>query len=176
MIIGVKSSSSRTVRESETSMENHSAKIVEKLFRSFDMTFFSVRFIIAMNFSWSQSCNPLKRFTSSLIFSLFLISVESSSNLIFKISSSLFFVAIRISFVRVISFISWNSFLDSSKSSCDFANVWIFVWSCSIWFWNSMISFEALSRTNMSDFIFVSISFWCSNFILSCWRLFLSIS
>jgi len=56
--IGVKFSSSRTDIESETSIENHSAKMFENSFRSFAMTFFSVRFIIVMNFSWSQSCSP----------------------------------------------------------------------------------------------------------------------
>jgi len=105
-----------------------------------------------------------------------LISIDSSSSFIFSNSSSLFFVAMVISFLLNISLISWNSFFDFPKISWESLKVWIFVWNCLILSWSSFISFDVLSRTNASLLIFISIVFWCSAFILFCWKLFLSVS
>ena len=59
-MIGVKSSSNLTVRESDTKRENHSEKIAENSFRIWTMTDFSVISISVIKFFCIQSCNPLR--------------------------------------------------------------------------------------------------------------------
>ena len=102
--------------------------------------------------------------SSSFVFSLLAISCDRVSRLFFASSSSLFFVARRISlsrscFVIASAFaqISWYSF--SSFSEISFV-------SSSISFRVAWISFVVLSKTKASLLIFVSIVCWCSNFIL----------